>query len=543
MEGVTGSSPVPPRPDRDRGGPPREVSRETGGWGFHVAHKGLLLGADVGTSGLKALLLTPGGRLVASVTESYPLSIPRPGWAEQDPARWWAAFGRATRRLLAASRTPASAIAGVGLTGQMHGSVFLDAAGRVLSPALLWCDQRTSAECAEITRRVGGPAALLRYTMNPALTGFTAPKILWIRRHLPHVYRKIAKVLLPKDFVRFRLTGGFATDVSDASGTLLLDVRGRRWSQPVLKALAIPAAWMPPVFEGCEITGRVSADGARATGLLAGTPVVAGGGDQAAGAIGCGVIGPGVVSASLGTSGVVFAACDLPRRLPDGRLHLFCSAVKGGWHLMGVMLSAGGALRWFRDAFGAAALVPRGWKGDPYDAIHRAASRITPGAEGLTFLPYLTGERTPHADPHARGVFFGLSLRHGAAEMARAVLEGVTFGMRDSVELIRGMGVRVEQIRLSGGGAKNPHWCRLQATIYGATGVRLTREEGPALGAAMLAGIGTGVYADYPAATRACIAIRDRFTPVVRDRAELERAYRRYRDLYPAVRAQFTAAD
>lgn len=509
-----------------------------GGWGFHVAQHRLLLGADIGTSGLKALLVTPSGRLVASATESYPLAIPRPGWAEQAPEHWWAAFGRATRRVLVKAKVAPGAIAGVGLTGQMHGSVFLDRAGKVLTPALLWCDQRTAAECTEITRRVGGPGALLGYTMNPALTGFTAPKILWVRRHLPEVYRRTAKVLLPKDFVRLRLTGEYASDVSDASGTLLLDVRARRWSQPVLKALAIPPTWMPPVFEGCEVTGRVSSVAARLTGLLAGTPVVAGGGDQAAGAIGCGVIGPGVVSASVGTSGVVFAACGLPRRIPDGRLHLFCSAVKGGWHLMGVMLAAGGALRWFRDSLGRA-VVPPGWRGDPYDAIHLAASRIPPGAEGLTFLPYLTGERTPHADPHARGVFFGLSLRHTAAHLARAVLEGVTYGMRDSVELVRGMGVRVEEIRLSGGGAKNRRWAQLQSTIYGAAGVRLTREEGPALGAAMLAGIGTGVYRDYPAAVRACVAVRDRFVPSRKERQIYDRGYCTYRSLYPALKSRF----
>ncbi len=499
-----------------------------------------MLGVDVGTSGLKALLLSPAGRLLGSVTRPYPLEVPRPGWAQQDPALWWGAARQAIRTLLAEAGVKPSAVAGVGLTGQMHGSVFLDAKGAVLAPALLWCDQRTAAECAEITRAVGGAAALLRLTCNPALTGFTAPKILWMRRHHQEVIRRTARVLLPKDYVRYRLTGGYASDVSDASGTLLFDVRGRRWSQPVLKALRIPRSWMPEALEGPEITGKISPEAARATGLLAGTPVVAGGGDQAAGAIGCGVVEPGVVSAALGTSGVVFAACRLPRGVPDGRLHLFCSAVTGGWHLMGVMLSAGGALRWFRDELGGAVLPGRlPPHADPYDRLCRAAARIPAGAEGLVFLPYLTGERTPHADPLARGVFFGLSLRHTAAHMARAVLEGVAYGMRDSVDLIRAQGVRVSRVRLSGGGARNPLWCRIQAAAYEAVGARLTREEGPAMGAAMLAGIGNGVFRDYGHAVRTCVVERDAFRP----EPGLVRSYRAgfatYRSLYPALRPLF----
>ncbi len=507
---------------------------------FHVKQSGVLLGVDVGTSGLKALLLAPNGRLLGSATVPYPLEVPRPGWAQQDPEMWWKGCVRAIRQLLAKTRLSPARIAGVGLTGQMHGSVFLGRHGEVLTPALLWCDQRTGAECTAITRLVGGEAALLRHTCNKALTGFTAPKVLWVRRHMPQVDRRTHKLLLPKDFVRFRLTGGFATDVADASGTLLFDVRRRRWSAAVLKALKIPAGWMPDALEGSEITGRVSAAGARATGLLEGTPVVAGGGDQAAGAIGCGVISPGVVSASLGTSGVVFAACPLPRHTPDGRLHVFCSSVTGGWHVMGVMLSAAGSLNWFRHSLGGALLphpLPRG--ANAYDLICRAADRIPPGAEGLTFLPYLTGERTPYADPHARGVFFGLSLRHTAAHMARAVLEGVAFGMRDSVELVRGMGVRVAEIRLSGGGARNPIWCRIQAAAYGATGVRLTREEGPALGAAMLAGIGTKVFPGYPQAVRICVHERDRFVPAKALMRDYESGHAAYRGLYPTLKKEF----
>ena len=526
--------------------PGADVSRETSGGPkrvvFHVKQKGgVLLGVDVGTSGLKAILLAPSGRLLGSVTRAYPLDIPRPGWAQQDPALWWDGAVGAIRALLATKRVKPAQIAGVGLTGQMHGSVFLGAKGQVLSPALLWCDQRTAAECAEITRLVGGPKALLRYTFNPALTGFTAPKILWVRRHLPQVAKKTEKVLLPKDYVRFRLTGDYASDVSDASGTLLFDVRNRRWSQPVLKALRIPRGWMPETREGPERTGGISREAARATGLLEGTPVMAGGGDQAAGAIGCGVIEPGIVSASLGTSGVVFAACRLPRQTPDGRLHVFCSAVTGGWHMMGVMLAAGGALRWLRDELGGAVVPQLSHGQDHYDAMCRAADRIPAGSEGLTFLPYLTGERTPHADPHARGVLFGLSLKHTAAHITRAVLEGVSYGMRDSLELIRGSGVRVNRIRLSGGGARNPMWCRMQASVYEATCARLTREEGPALGAAMLAGLGAGVFRDYRQAVRVCVADRDQFRPDPRLVPTYRRRYATFRSLYPPLKPIFQA--
>jgi xylulokinase len=384
------------------------------------------------------------------------------------------------------------------------------------------------------------------------LTGFTAPKLLWVRRHFPQVFGHTATVLLPKDFVRFRLTGGYAADVSDASGTLLFDVRKRRWSGAVLRALGIPGEWMPDALESCEIAGKVSREGAAATGLLAGTPVVAGAGDQAAGAVGCGVVEPGIVSAALGTSGVVFAACRLPKKIPDGSLHLFCSAVRGGWHMMGVMLAAGGSFRWLRDEMCCLGLAPYralrsgtrlvGGRGDPYDAMTAAATTVPAGAEGLFFLPYLTGERTPHADPWARGVFFGLSLRHGPAHLVRAVLEGVAYGMRDSLELMRGLGLRVARMRLSGGGAKSPLWCRIQASIYGIPAFTLEREEGPALGAAMLAGLGTGVFGDYGRAVRACVGEKRRFAPVAEWRRTYGKGYEIYRRLYPALRGLFHEA-
>ena len=499
------------------------------------------MGVDVGTSGLKALLIDGRGRLLGSNMETYPLKVPRPGWAEQDPEAWWGGCTRAVRKLLKQAHIPPSRVAGVGLTGQMHGSVFLNRSGKVLMPALLWCDQRTGRECAEITSLVGGAQSLLRLTMNPALTGFTAPKVLWVRRHIPEVYRKTAKLLLPKDFVHFRLTGGYSADVSDASGTLLFDVARRTWSDPVLKALRIPREWLPDARESCEIAGKVSREGAAATGLLEGTPVVAGAGDQAAGAIGCGVVEPGIVSCTLGTSGVVFAACNLPKRVPDGSLHLFCSAVKGGWHMMGVMLSAGGSFKWLRDEMACLGMkIPPG--ADPYSVMSREAEKVPAGAEGLVFLPYLSGERTPHADPSARGVFFGLSLRHGRAHLIRAVLEGVAYGMRDSMEIMRGLGLRTSRIRLSGGGAKGPLWCRIQASIYGAPGYTLVREEGPAMGAAMLAGIGTGVFRDYPAACRIGVEEKVRFNPRRDWYHVYEKYYGIYRSLYPALRPLFADA-
>ena len=499
-----------------------------------------MLGIDVGTSGLKALLLASSGDLLGTCMEFYPLCVPRPGWAEQDPNMWWSACVKAVKRLLAVSGIKPKAIAGVGLTGQMHGSVFLGAKGQVLSPALLWCDQRTVREAAEITRAAGGEKSLLEHTCNLAQTGFTAPKVLWVRRHLPQVFRATRKVLMPKDYVRYALTASLAADVSDASGTLLFDVHRRRWSAHMLKALKLDAELFPDALESCEVAGKISRAASRATGLLEGTPVVAGAGDQAAGAIGCGVIAPGVVSCTLGTSGVVFAACGRPKATPDGKLHLFCSAVKGGWHLMGVMLSAGGALRWLRDEVVGKSLVAGAMKGtDPYDLIVKAAEKVPAGSEGLIFLPYLTGERTPHADPFARGVFFGLSLKHSSAHLARCVMEGVAYGMKDSMELVKGMGVGIKGVRFSGGGARSPLWCRIQAAVYGAAGRRLKREEGPAMGAAILAGLGARVFSSLPGAVRTCVAERDEFRPCPRMKNVYRDGYRVYRRLYPALRGLF----
>lgn len=503
----------------------------------------LFVGIDVGTGGVRVLAVDPEGRVAAQATQEYPLHVPRPGWTEQDPADWWAAAAACLRRVTAA--VPAGAIAAVGVTGQMHGSVFLDRRGQVIRPALLWNDQRTAAECQEIEARVGREQ-LLALAGNPALTGFTAPKVLWLRRHEPEHYAALAHLLLPKDYIRFRLTGALATDVADASGTLLLDVARRRWSDPILAALEIDPAILPAVYEGPEVTGRVTAEASRETGLPAGTPVVAGGGDQAAGAVGVGIVAPGMASVSLGTSGVVFAATDRPAHLahagapsdaaapaqapaagattsgaaapgsaapPPGlpaaalaTVHSFCHAVPGQWHVMGVMLAAGGSLRWLRDALYAREAAEARTQGrDPYDAITAEAATVPPGAAGLLFLPYLTGERTPHADPHARGAFIGLGLHHSRAHVARAVIEGISLGLRDSLDLIRALGVSVAELRLTGGGARSPFWRQVLAAALGAPLRMLAVDEGPAFGAAILAAVGAGCYPTVAAAAAAMV--------------------------------------
>ncbi len=471
------------------------------------------VGLDVGTSGVKALAVSEAGEVLASAEVGYGLSTPRPGWAEQDPADWW----RATEEALAALAVPE--IAGIGLSGQMHGLVALDAAGEVIRPAILWNDQRTAAECREIEERVGFER-LVELTGNRALTGFTAPKLLWLRKHEPESYARIAHVLLPKDYVRLKLCGEHAIDVADASGTLLFDVARRRWSEEVLEALEIPREWLPRALESAEVSGTTPD----------GVPVAAGAGDQAAGAVGVGAIGAGgasLASVVLGTSGVVFSALDAYRADPQARVHVFCHAVPGRWHAMGVMLSAAGSLQWFRDT-----LAP----GVEFGALVEEAARWEPGAEGLTFLPYLAGERTPHADPDARGAFTGLSLRHDRGALARAVLEGVAFGLRDCLDVVRDVGAAPEVGRASGGGARSELWLRIVASVLELPVERLAVEEGAAYGAALLGGVAGGVWADAQEAVSACVRPRGRVEP---EPAWVE-AYgtqrKRFRALYPALR-------
>jgi xylulokinase len=468
-----------------------------------------LVGLDVGTTGVKALALSPGGDVLARAEETYELSRPRPGWAEQDPEDWWRAAERALARL--GGRPTA-----IGLSGQMHGLVVLDDLDRVLRPAILWNDQRTGAECAEIEERVG-LARLIQLTGNRALTGFTAPKLLWLRRHEPTTYARIAHVLLPKDYVRLRLTGEHAIDVADASGTLLFDVAGRRWSGEMLEALELDPAWLPRTLESPEISGATA--GA--------VPVAAGAGDQAAAALGVGVDRPGPVSVVLGTSGVVFAALPAFAADQQARVHAFCHAVPGGWHAMGVMLSAAGSLRWLRDTVGS---------GRGYEELIAAAEEWPPGTEGLTFLPYLTGERTPHADPQARAAFAGLTVRHDLGALVRAVLEGVAYGLRDSLELLRELGVDPQAGHISGGGARSEHWLRILASVLGLPIRRTATDEGSAYGAALLGGVAAGVFRDVHEAVDSCVRLIDAAEPDPRWSTAYERGYRRFELLYPALR-------
>ena len=468
-----------------------------------------LVGLDVGTTGVKALALSPEGDVLARVEESYELSTPHPGWAEQDPEDWWRA---AERALAALGGQPAA----IGLSGQMHGLVALDDRDRVLRPAILWNDQRTEAECVEIEERVG-LARLIQLTGNRALTGFTAPKLLWLRRHEPTTYAQVAHVLLPKDYVRLRLTGEHAIDVADASGTLLFDVARRRWSQEMLEALELDPAWLPRALESPEVSGET----------VAGIPVAAGAGDQAAAALGVGVDRPGPVSVVLGTSGVVFAALPAFAADPQARVHAFCHAVPGGWHAMGVMLSAGGSLRWLRDVLG-----PRGG----YDELTAAAEEWPAGTEGLSFLPYLSGERTPHADPHARAAYAGLTLRHHRGALVRAVLEGVAYGLRDSLELLRELGVDPRDGRVSGGGARSDLWLRILASVLRLPIRRTAADEGSAFGAALLGGVAAGVFRDVHEAVATCVRLLEPVDPDPQWVDAYEHGYRRFQLLYPALR-------
>ncbi|HET6900463.1 MAG TPA: xylulokinase [Vicinamibacteria bacterium] len=493
----------------------------------------LFLGIDVSTTGAKALLVDEKGTVVTTATTPLTLSTPKPLWSEQDPHEWWAGVAKSVQGALAQAKVGGADVAAVGLTGQMHGLVLLDADRRVLRPAILWNDQRTGAQCDEIRKRMGGRARLVKVTGNDALTGFTAPKILWVRENEPDVYARARLVLLPKDYVRLRLTGVAAMDKADGSGTLLFDLASRGWSDEVLGALEIPRDWMPPTHEGPAVTGHVTAEAAAATGLREGTPVMAGGGDQAAGAVGTGAIKPGVVSLTLGTSGVVFATTDSPLVEPEGRLHAFCHAVPGKWHLMGVTLSAAGSLQWYRDTLAA---------GVPFDALVDEAASAPAGSEGLIFLPYLSGERTPYPDPLARGAFVGLTVRHRRAHLTRAVLEGVAFSMRDCLDLFAGAGLAaVSQIRVAGGGAKGPLWRKIVASVLGVELVTVNSTEGAAYGAALLAGVGAGGWKDVAAACDSAISVTGRDEPDREWQRTYDALYPRYRALYPALKGEFAA--
>jgi len=484
-----------------------------------------VLGIDVSTTATKAVVIDGSGGVVAVGSVEYGFDVPEPGWTEQDPALWWNGAVGSIRQALAASGVAGSEVAAVGLTGQMHGLVLLDTADRVLRPAILWNDQRTAHACDEI-REALGLERLIAITGNDALTGFTAPKLVWVRDHEPEIWSSAAHVLLPKDYVRLRLTGDHALDKADGAGTLLFDLAARDWSPDVLDALRIDAAWLPPTFEGPEITGAISRAAAGETGLRAGTPVVAGGGDQSANAVGVGAVDAGVVALSLGTSGVVFATTDEPVRDPRGQVHAFCHAVPERWHLMTVMLSAAGSLRWFRDALAA---------GEGFAALTAAAGAVPAGSDGLLFLPYLTGERSPHPDPLARGAFVGLSIGHERRHLTRAVLEGVAFGLRDGLDQMIAAGLPAPtQIRASGGGTASPVWRQILADVLGAEIATVTTTEGAAFGAGLLASVGAGWFASVQAAAAALVQA----TPVAApgpDGASYGSIHARYRELYPAL--------
>jgi xylulokinase len=500
-----------------------------------------LLGIDVGTGGTRALVIDEKGRVVASATaEHAPFASPQTGWAEQEPSDWWRATTEAVRKALSTAEVNADEISCVGFSGQMHGAVLLDEAQEVLRPALIWCDQRTDAQGKAITSKVGA-SRLIELTANPALTNFTITKLLWVRECEPKLWSRFRYFLLPKDYIRLRLTGDRATDVADASGTLLLDVSNRRWSDPMLDMLEINKSCVPKLFESPEITGRVSAEGSAATGLREGTPVVAGAGDQAAGAVGMGIVRPGAVSATIGTSGVVFAATANPALDKQGRVHTFCHAIPNRWHVMGVTQAAGLSLRWFRDRFGLGDVAPSNDR-DPYDYLCEEASGAPPGSDGVLWAPYLMGERTPHLDPQARAALVGLAASHTRAHALRAILEGVAFSLRDTFTIFAEMDVPVETIRLGGGGARGKLWRQIQADIYGREVEILAAEEGAAYGAALLAGVGAGTWSSVDEACERTVRVAARVQPDATAAALLNRRYSAYRALYPALRNVAQAA-
>lgn len=487
------------------------------------------LGIDSSTTATKAILIDETGVVLGVASCEYSYETPYPLWSEQSPALWWDGTVKSIRDVLANAGVDPAQVKGVGLTGQMHGLVLLDEAGTVLRPAILWNDQRTQSQCDEI-HRIVGKEKFIQVTGNVALTGFTAPKVLWVKENEPDVFARAKHLLLPKDYVRYKLTGEFGMDKADGAGTVLFDLKSRDWSDEILGLLDIPRAWMPRTFEGSEFTGYVTPEVAALTGLPSGTPVAAGGGDQAASAVGTGAVRAGVVSISLGTSGVVFATTDGPTIEPEGRLHAFCHSVPGKWHLMGVMLSAAGSLRWHRDMFAP---------GMSYDDLLAPAEKIPAGSDGLLFLPYLTGERTPHPDPLARGAFVGLTVRHGLPYLTRAVLEGVAFGLRDSFELMKNAGLaNVTQVRVTGGGARSLLWKQILADVLGADVVTVNTTEGAAYGAALLAATGAGSFPNVEAACDQTIQLTGSVQPGS-DQTIYEKQYRLYRGLYPALTPTF----
>ena len=494
------------------------------------------IGIDIGTSSVKALLIDSGGRVIKTSVPEYSFQTPKPLWAEADPLDWWEATQQAIKELLL--KVQSSEIAGIGLTGQMHGMVAMNKEGFVLRPCIMWNDQRSHLECDEITERVG-QKKILSITGNPVLPGFTAPKILWTQKNEPDLFALIDKVVLPKDFIRYKLTGSFFSDVSDASGTSLLDVGKRTWSQEMFDCMGWPISWMPEVTESTEVSAKISAEAATLTGLLEGTPVVAGGGDCAAQAVGSGIVEEGKVSVTLGTSGVVFAQSDEYRVEPNGKLHAFCHAVPGKWHVMGVMLSAAGSFQWYKNQFGMEEQrIEKEGGANAYETLTKEAQQVIAGSEGLFFLPYLSGERTPHPDPYARGCFIGMSLRHQKKHHTRAVLEGVSYGLNDSLSMMKELGVNPNEIILSGGGSRSALWKQMLADIFATPCAMVNALEGAAYGAAILAAVGVGGFGTVQEACSSFIQKIETVDPGP-NLETYKRNYPIYKSLYPTLKAQF----
>lgn len=498
-----------------------------------------LLGVDIGTSGTKTVLFDESGNSVASDLQEYPLYQPKNGWAEQDPEDWWRATYISIRNVIAKSGVSPNEIKGLGLSGQMHGAVLLDKDNQVLRKAIIWCDQRSSAECEQITELVGAKR-LIEITANPALTGFTASKVMWVKNNEPEIFDKVRKILLPKDYVRYRLTGEFATEVSDASGMQFLDVPNRCWSDEVISKLGLEKSMLGRVYESQEVTGTVHSTAAELTGLNIGTPVVGGAGDQAAGAVGNGIVKKGIISSTIGTSGVVFAYSDDVSIDPLGRVHTFCHAVPNKWHIMGVTQGAGLSLQWFRNNFCKDEIATAELMGvDPYYLMDQAAEKVEPGSNGLIYLPYLMGERTPHLDPDCRGVFFGLSAKHTKREMLRAVMEGVVYSLRDCLEIIEELGVDINQVRASGGGGKSPLWRQMQADVFNHDICTINASEGPAFGVAILAGVGSGVYSSVTEACEATIKVKSTQRANRDAHEKYNGYYKLYKNLYKSLKDDF----
>ncbi len=498
-----------------------------------------LIGVDIGTSGTKTVLFDSKGNTIASSTKEYPMYQPQNGWAEQDPSDWWTATYTSINEVLIKSGIRSSDITGIGLSGQMHGLVMLDNDGKVLRRSIIWCDQRTSNECAEITEKIGKDR-LMQITANPALTGFTASKILWVKNNEPRTYEKCHKILLPKDYIRYMLTGEFATEVSDASGMQLIDIHKRTWSDEVLEKLQIDKSLLAPVYESFEVTGKVSKDAAELTGLAIGTPVVGGAGDQAAGAVGNGIVKEGILSSTIGTSGVVFAHTNKPLIDKLGRIHTFCHAVPNAWHVMGVTQAAGLSLKWFKDNFcNSEKDFAREMGIDVYELIGQEAAKSVPGADGLIYLPYLMGERTPHLDPKARGVFFGMSAIHTKRDFIRAVMEGVCYSLKDCMEIIKENGLPINEVRASGGGGKSSLWRQMQSDVFNCNINTINSSEGPALGVAILAAVGTGLYKSIEEACDAVIKLKTEQTPDKLLNEIYLKNYVKYQYIYQSLKELF----